>query len=64
MTHVRNWSKVKLVLTAREAAEIMGCSPYTMGQYLIKGIVPGVRVGRSWRVSRDALRDFLEGVSH
>ena len=61
MNTVRRWSRLPLVLTAKEAAEIIGITPYTMGQHLIRGDIPGQRVGRSWRVSRDALRNYLEG---
>ena len=63
MTKVKHWARLPLVLTAKEAAEIVGVTPYTMGQHLIRGDIPAVRIGRSWRVSRDALRDYLENTN-
>ena len=64
MNYVRQWSKLPLVLNAKEAAAIVGVTPYTMGQYLMRGKVPGVRIGGSWKISRDELRSYLEGRSY
>lgn len=64
MNYVRQWSKLPLVMNAKEAAAIVGVTPYTMGKYLTRGKIPGVRIGGSWKISRDELRSYLEGRSY
>lgn len=46
-------------LTVQEVAEVMRVSKMTVYRLLHSGELPGVRVGRSFRVPQDALAEFL-----
>lgn len=47
------------ILTVRQAAELLQASEETVRDWLRRGRIPGRRVGRSWRISEDALLDWL-----
>ncbi|NMM18141.1 MAG: helix-turn-helix domain-containing protein [Cellulomonas sp.] len=46
-------------LTVAEVADVMRVSKMTVYRLLHSGEMPGVRVGRSFRVPRDALDHYL-----
>lgn len=46
-------------LTVEEVAELMRVSKMTVYRLLHSGELPGIRVGRSFRVPREALDTFL-----
>lgn len=52
---------VKEVLNADEAAEFLGVNPYTVRQKARLGEMPGRKVGKEWRFSRQALLEWLAG---
>jgi excisionase family DNA binding protein len=54
------------ILTVRQAAELLQASEETVRDWLRRGRIPGRRVGRSWRISEDALLDWLgaNGAGH
>lgn len=47
------------ILTVRQAAELLQASEETVRDWLRRGRIPGRRVGRSWRISEEALLDWL-----
>lgn len=47
------------LLTPCEVAEYLRVSESTVYRLLMSGVIPGVKVGRSWRVKKEALDDFL-----
>lgn len=49
------------VLTAEETAEILKVNIDTVRRLLRRGDLPGVKVGRHWRVEREVLRQYLRG---
>lgn len=49
------------VLTVEEVAEILKVNIDTVRRLLRQGELPGVKVGRHWRVEREALRAYLQG---
>ncbi|MCC6446317.1 MAG: helix-turn-helix domain-containing protein [Armatimonadetes bacterium] len=51
------------VLTLNEAADMLRVNEGTLREHLKRGAVPGRKIGRQWRISEDALNDWLEGVS-
>lgn len=51
------------VYTVQEVAEILKVSAYTVQEKLRKGIMPGVKVGKFWRVTESQLKQFLEKQS-
>jgi excisionase family DNA binding protein len=50
-------------LTVEEVAEVMRVSKMTVYRLLHSGELPGVRVGRSFRVPQDALEAYLRSSS-
>ncbi len=51
--------QTKEVLDVEEAAELLGVSVWTVRDAASKGELPGRKVGRAWRFSRQALLDWL-----
>ncbi len=45
----------KAYLTPEETAELLGISIRTVKRHLQSGAIPGVKVGRFWRVARAEL---------
>ena len=50
-------------LTVEEVADVMRVSKMTVYRLLHSGELPGVRVGRSFRVPQDALEAYLRSSS-
>lgn len=48
------------LLTPSEAAEFLRVSESTVYRLLTKGVLPGVKVGRSWRLNRKDLEFYLK----
>ena len=48
-----------VALTAAEAMDILGVGKNTMYRLLNSGQLHGVRIGRSWRISMDAICSLL-----
>lgn len=48
-------------LSADEAAEMLNLHPRTVRRLLASGDLPGVRLGRQWRISAAALKAYMEG---
>ena len=48
-------------LTPEQVAEKLQMNARVVRRMLADGRLPGKRVGRVWRVSAQALRDFIEG---
>jgi excisionase family DNA binding protein len=49
----------KVLLNVEEAAEYLGVGPVTVYRWCREGRLPCLKVGRAWRVRREALEDFL-----
>jgi len=49
----------KEVLNAEEASELLDVSVWTVRDLAHRGELPALKVGRSWRFSRQALLDYL-----
>jgi excisionase family DNA binding protein len=46
-------------MTVAEVADLVGLSAYTVKDYARRGILPGRKLGRSWRFLRPELEDAL-----
>jgi excisionase family DNA binding protein len=51
------------VLTAAEAAELLRVSTKTVLSMAREGVLPGTKVGRSWRFLRTDLLSYVHGTS-
>ena len=52
----------KLLLTVQEVADLVGLSRSKVYELLAAGQIASVRIGRSRRVSRKAVAQFVEGL--
>ncbi|MFZ5812255.1 MAG: helix-turn-helix domain-containing protein [Thermodesulfobacteriota bacterium] len=48
-------------LTLKEAADLLRVHENTLAKLFQDGRVRGVKIGREWRTSRQALEDFVDG---
>ena len=53
------WSDLPLVLTTEQAAAVLQINRRTVSNMLDRGELQGVKIGKEWRVSRDAVRGFV-----
>lgn len=51
-------------LDAADVATILGVTQQVVYQWLKKGIIPGYKVGSSWLILRDELRDMMRASSN
>ena len=49
------------ILNTQQAAEKLQVKPLTVRKYLRKGLIPGKRLGREWRIVETDLELFLRG---
>jgi len=49
------------VLTVEQAARKLQVKPHTVREYLKRGMIPGRKLGRSWRILETELESFLSG---
>lgn len=47
------------ILTVKEAAALLKTSRQQISRMIQNGELPAVKVGREWRISRNALLDYL-----
>lgn len=48
------------VYTANEALEILKVTKRTLYNYIKTGQIKATKMGRDWRITEEALKDFLE----
>lgn len=51
------------ILTFNEASKLLRISAPTLRELLIRGIVPGQRIGKQWRINTQSLLDYVSGKS-
>ena len=56
---MRKQEQLPIVLTPAEAMDVLGVGKNTMYRLLNSGQLPAVRIGRSWRIKKDALDALL-----
>jgi excisionase family DNA binding protein len=49
---------VEKLYSKEEAAKILSISPITLGDWLRKGKIRGVKLGRVWRIPESALEEL------
>lgn len=57
---LRKQDQLPIVLTPAEVMDVLGVGKNTMYRLLSSGQLKGFRIGRSWRVTGDALDEFLQ----
>lgn len=61
---VQSWDKLPLTLTISMVADLLHCSLPTVRMLCRSGKLQACRVNeRAWIVSRDTLREYIEGRS-
>jgi excisionase family DNA binding protein len=61
MTEAKRWEDLPLTLTAQEAADLCRVTVKVIKEKCVAGEIPANKVGRAWRIDRDALRAYLHG---
>ncbi len=56
----KGFSEGKDLLDTEDVAGYLGVSPVTVWRWCRDGSLPCMKIGRSWRIRRSALEDFLE----
>ena len=51
---------VEKLHSVEEAAEVLGISPVTLGDWLRAGKIIGTKIGRQWRITESDLQSFIE----
>ena len=46
--------------SVEEAAEALGISPLTLGDWLRAGKIIGTKIGRKWRITESDLQAFID----
>ena len=52
--------KLPAILTPLEVMDILGVGKNTVYNLLANGQLKGFRIGKSWRITGDALEEFLQ----
>lgn len=52
-------SKEPLMITPKEAARLVGCTPRHIINHVRDGELPGVKIGHSWYVNRRKFYEYL-----
>ena len=50
------------VLTVDDVARLLELKPYTVKEYARRGILPGRKLGRTWRFLRPELEKAIKGL--
>lgn len=50
--------------TVKEVAEHLGVSPRSTQQYVLDKKMKAVKIGRSWFISEDNLKEFMNGAEN
>jgi excisionase family DNA binding protein len=50
------------VLTVDDVARLLELKPYTVKEYARRGILPGRKLGRTWRFLRPELEQAIKGL--
>ena len=56
-----SWDEIPVVLDVDGLAEVLQYSDDTVRRMLQSGEIKGTKVGKSWRVDKDSVRNFLRG---
>jgi len=49
------------ILTVRDAAEMLRCSPSTILRMIQRGELPAVKMAKEYRIKREAIEKLMEG---
>ncbi len=51
---------LKRMMKVKEVAAVLSFSPRTVHKLIHKGALPASRIGRTWRISEEALAEYLK----
>ena len=61
MKRYRNWNDVPLVLNLTQLCVLLNISDKTAKQLLDSGKIKATKDGKSWRIDREMVREYLHG---
>ena len=53
------WSNLPLVLTTQQVADLLQVDHRTMTNYCQRGQIKAFKIGKNWRITREALLSFV-----
>lgn len=59
MRRPTNWDELPLMLSVKETAKITGYGQARIRELCRAGIIPNIRLGRAYRIPREALRGWI-----
>ncbi len=62
-TEISNWDDLPCLLQMTDVCAVLKITQPTALKLLNGGELPGVKIGNTWRVSKDALRAYLGGAA-
>lgn len=59
MAKVRSWEELPLLMGVKETATVIGYGQARIRELCKAGRIPNVRLGRAYRIPREALREWV-----
>lgn len=56
-----DWNKVPLILNTTQAGLLLQMTPDRLSRLCRSGAIPAMQLGNKWRISREAIREKLNG---
>ena len=54
------WTNLPLVLTTQQVADLLEVDHRTITNYCQRGQIKAFKIGKHWRITREALLNFVE----
>ena len=54
------WTNLPLVLTTQQVADLLQVDHRTITNYCQRGQIKAFKIGKHWRITREALLNFVE----
>jgi excisionase family DNA binding protein len=58
---VRSWDELPMLLTAQQAADVLQLHVNTIKGWCRESKLPARKLGKGWRIAREALQRFVVG---
>jgi len=60
---VTNWDDVPVIIDPVYVARLLGVTPTRVREMCRKEQIPNTKLGKLWRISKEDLRNYMEGKS-
>ena len=63
VSEIMSWESMPLLLSSADTSKILGYSVARIRELCVAGIIPHIRLGRSFRIPREALQTWVTTAS-